>query len=146
MKQPCQETRPTVRYLIRGHPWLLIYNIAQEYILAMDNDSMQNSFTYLSIASAFISAKILTSELCTVVEPLHREGTIASEINNQLKRMVMNWIIWKHFFSNGTVAFINSFAGVHIVQLWWCYHNKITVLVCILLWHHTLVSPCNSVR
>lgn len=57
----------------------------------MDNDdSVQNSFTYLSIISAFISAKTLTSELCAIVEPLHREWTIASETNNQLKRLGIN--------------------------------------------------------
>ena len=53
----------------------------------MDNDSVQNSFTYLSIISAFISARTLTSELCAIVEPLHREWTIASEINSQREGM-----------------------------------------------------------
>ena len=55
--------------------------------------SLQNSFTYISIASARMITDnwiIPTVEFCIVVEPLHGEWTISGETNNNLNRRGVN--------------------------------------------------------
>ena len=49
-------------------------------------------FTYFSTASACIRSRtgILTVKFCIVVEPLHREWTIAREINDDMNRRGVN--------------------------------------------------------